>query len=325
MLRTFGSYMSEGMIANVFDDYSEHAHYNSIDASLWYVQAAARYAQLSGDRETWQKELCPAVQRILWAYQTGTRFGIRADADWLLTGGSPQTQLTWMDAKLGSEAITPRHGKAVEINALWHSAHRIMAEQFAHDEPEFAQEYAARADRIGKAFVEAFWNDSGQCLYDCITGGVADASLRPNQIFAVSLPHSPLSHSQQAAVVKTVRDHLLTPMGLRTLSPFDGRYRRAYGGSWESRDRAYHQGTVWAWLMGPFIEAYLKVEARSPAALAQARRWLEAFEGHMREACLGQVSEIFDGDSPHAPRGCIAQAWSVCELLRAKLMAAHGA
>jgi glycogen debranching enzyme len=168
--------------------------------------------------------------------------------------------------------------------------------------------------------VRAFWNEQADCLYDCITQSVPDASIRPNQIFAVSLPHSPLSPQRQAAVVKVVREHLLTPMGLRTLSPFDPRYRRAYGGSWESRDRSYHQGTVWAWLMGAFIEAHLKVENFKPFAVAQARQWLAAFDEHLRQACLGQVSEIFDGDSPHDPRGCVAQAWSVCELLRAKLM-----
>ena len=320
VFRTFSKCMSDGMIANVFDDYSDRAHYNSIDASLWFVQAAGRYLALTGDREFWRAELFPAVERILRAYHDGTKFDIHADADGLLSGGSTQTQLTWMDAKLGNEAITPRHGKPVEINALWHSAHRIMAESLRGEDPAAADEYAARADRIAAAFTQAFWNPKANCLYDCITQGVPDASIRPNQIFAVSLPHSPLSPERQAAVVKVVREHLLTPMGLRTLSPFDSRYRRAYGGSWESRDRSYHQGTVWAWLMGPFIEAHLKVENYKPFAVAQARQWLAAFEEHLRQACLGQVSEIFDGDSPHDPRGCVAQAWSVCELLRAKLM-----
>jgi predicted glycogen debranching enzyme len=320
VFKTFGGCMSEGMIANVYDDYSHRAHYNSIDASLWFVQAAVRYLQLSSDREFWRTELLPAAERIMRAYETGTKFDIHADADGLLSGGSSRTQLTWMDAKLGDEAITPRHGKAVEINALWHSAHRLLAEVLREDLPELAAQYAAKADRIAVAFARTFWNESANCLYDCITQGVPDASIRPNQIFAVSLPHSPLSPEQQGAVVKVVREHLLTPYGLRTLSPFDPSYRRAYGGSWESRDRAYHQGTVWAWLMGPFIDAYLKVEGQKPFALAQARQWLSAFDEHLRQACLGQVSEIFDGDPPHTPRGCFAQAWSVCELLRAKLM-----
>ena len=320
VFKTFAKYMSEGMIANVFDDYSDRAHYNSIDASLWFVQAAGRYLSLTGDREYWRAELFPAVERILRAYRDGTKFDIHADADGLLSGGDSRTQLTWMDAKLGNEAITPRHGKPVEINALWHSAHRIVADSLRAEDPAQADEYAAQADRIAEAFARAFWNPKADCLYDCITHGVPDASIRPNQILTVSLPHSPLSPQRQAAVVKVVREHLLTPMGLRTLSPFDPRYRRAYGGSWESRDRSYHQGTVWAWLMGPFIEAHLKVEDFKPFAVAQARQWLAAFDEHLRQACLGQVSEIFDGDSPHDPRGCVAQAWSVCELLRAKLM-----
>jgi glycogen debranching enzyme len=225
-----------------------------------------------------------------------------------------------MDAKLGGEAITPRHGKAVEINALWHSAHRIVAECCRQDDPALAQECAAKADRIAQAFCREFWNPQANVLYDCITDGRADASLRPNQIFAVSLPYSPLSPVQQAAVVQVVREQLFTPYGLRTLSPFDPRYRRSSGGSWESRDRAYHQGTVWPWLMGAFIEAFLKVEGYKPFALAMADQWLSAFEAHLRQACLGQVSEIFDGDSPHAPRGCVAQAWSVCELLRVRML-----
>jgi len=318
VFQTFAGAVSEGMIPNRFDDYSSTAHYNSIDASLWFILAGERYVEATGDSRFWRGTLMPAAAAILKAYHDGTRFGIRADDDGLLAGGSHDTQLTWMDAKLGDEVVTPRHGRAVEVNALWYNAHRILAERCRGIDNELAERSADQAQLIAPAFVRTFWNDVGQCLYDCVTDGYGDESIRPNQIFAVSLPYSPLSAEQQAAVVRTVQQKLLTPMGLRTLSPDDSRYRRRYGGSWESRDRAYHQGTVWAWLIGPFVEAYLKVENYKPFALSQAQQWLDAFDGHLAEAGLGYISEIFDGDAPHAPRGCIAQAWSVAEVLRAR-------
>ena len=316
---TFASHIADGMVPNRFDDYAA-PHYNSIDASLWFIIAAERFMQAAGDDAFWRDTLMPAIDTILRAYHDGTNFDIRADADGLLTGGSPRTQLTWMDAKLGDEAITPRHGKAVEINAMWYCAHRIMAERSAPFDAERSAHYAVAADMIGRALVRAFWNDQAGCLYDCISNDQRDASIRPNQIFAVSLPHSPLSPDQQRSVLQVVTDKLLTPMGLRTLDPADGRYRGRYGNSWESRDRAYHQGTVWAWLIGAFIEAYLNVEGPRPFALEQARHWLSGFDAHLDQAGMGFISEIFDGDAPHAPRGCIAQAWSVAEVLRAKVL-----
>jgi predicted glycogen debranching enzyme len=315
--RTFGEHLGEGMVPNRFDEYSSAAHYNSIDASLWYIAAAGRYVEAGDDGNFWRNFLMPTCDTILRAYQQGTQFDIHADADGLLTGGSDRTQLTWMDAALGDEVVTSRNGKAVEVNALWHSAHRMMAQQCRGVDDALADHYAHQADLIGPAFVRAFWFEDGRYLYDCVGPGGSDASIRPNQIFAVSLPHSPLSPDQQADVVRTVTKHLLTPRGLRTLSPEDDNYRGRYGGSWESRDRAYHQGTVWAWLIGGFIEAYLKVENFTPFALAQAQQWLDGFAEHLNEACLGHISEIFDGDAPHAPRGCSAQAWSVAEVLRA--------
>ena len=320
VFRTFVDNLSEGMIPNCFDDYSGTPHYNSIDASLWFIIAAERYLQATDDVLFWRNTLMPACNSILTAYHDGTRFDIRADADGLLTGGSRRTQLTWMDAKLGEDAVTPRHGKAVEINALWHSAHRIMAQRCRGIDDALAERCRASAELIADAFVQAFWNERLGCLYDCIKDSSPDASIRPNQILAVSLPHSALPHDRQADVVRMVAEHLLTPVGLRTLAPEDDRYRRRYGESWESRDRAYHQGTVWAWLMGPFIEAYLKVDGAKPLAVEQARTYLSALETHLGEAGLGFISEIFDGDPPHTPRGCIAQAWSVAEVLRAKLL-----
>ncbi len=319
---TFAEHVSEGMVPNRFDDYSTLAHYNSIDASLWFIIAAERYARATGDEEFWQQTLMPAIVKIVENYQAGTRFDIHADADGLLTGGSYNTQLTWMDAKIGDEAITPRHGKCVEINAMWHSAHRILAERCRQIDPQLAEHMAGRAEIIAQAFNKAFWCDEGNCLYDCLPDGLADATIRPNQILAVSLPHSPLPPDRQLAVVRTVTERLLTPMGLRTLDPADNRYRGRYGGSWESRDRAYHQGTVWAWLIGPFIEAYLKVERSKPLAVAQARQWVDEFNEHLHAAGVGYISEIFDGNEPHDPRGCIAQAWSVGEVLRARCLIA---
>lgn len=315
---TFAAWLSEGMVPNRFDDYCDGAHYNSIDASLWYILAADRYLAATRDTDFWARVLMPTVDTILRAYRTGTRYGIVADADGLLTGGSHDTQLTWMDAKLGHEVVTPRQGKPVEVNALWYYAHRMMALRCAGVDAPLAGAYAARAKDIAGAFRSAFWNPAADCLFDCVQDGRGDPSIRPNQIFAASLPHSPLTPSQRQGVVRVVSEKLLTPRGLRTLAPDDKRYRGRYGGSWESRDRAYHQGTVWAWLMGPFIEACLRTNNASAASVALAQEHLDAFNDHFTEAGLGTVSEVFDGDAPHRPGGCIAQAWSVAELLRAR-------
>ena len=318
VFKTFADHLSDGMIPNCFDDYGASPHYNSIDASLWFVIAAERYIQASGDTDFWKDTLLAVCDTILRSYREGTSFDIHADADGLLTGGSEQTQLTWMDAAFRGETVTPRHGKAVEINALWYCAHRIMADRCRGSDKELGRHYADLADTMAPAFERLFWNDHYQCLLDCVNDELMDASIRPNQIFAVSLPYSPLGLEQQRSVVDVVRRHLLTPRGLRTLSPDDPDYRPRYEGSPELRDRAYHQGTVWAWLIGPFIEAYLKVNPDDRHAAENAEQWLAEFDEHLSEAGLGYVSEIFDGDPPHRPRGCIAQAWSVAELLRAK-------
>jgi len=318
VFQTFAERLADGMIPNRFDEYSAGAHYNSIDASLWFIVAAERYVSAGGAAGFWRDVLMPACDAILTAYREGTRFDIRADADGLLSGGAPDMPLTWMDAALGAEAITPRDGKAVEVNALWHCAHRILAGRCRGIDDALAERYTQLAELIGPAFVRTFWNERARCLYDRVADAGPDESIRPNQIFAVSLPHCPLSEDQQRDVVETVMRRLLTRRGLRTLSPSDGRYRGRCDGSRESRDRAYHQGTVWAWLMGPFIEAYLRTEKYAPPALARAGEWLAAFDEHLDEAAIGYVSEIFDGDAPHTARGCFAHAWSVAELLRAR-------
>lgn len=322
VFRTFANHIANGMVPSRFDNYTAAAHYNSIDTSLWFIVAAERYMAATADAAFWRETLMPAAKTILNAYNAGTLFDIRADADGLLAGGSAKTQLTWMDVKLGEKPVTSRHGKAVEVNALWYCAHRIMACRCKGLDDGAADIYAQRAEIIAPAFMRTFWNDELDCLYDCVTDGAASATLRPNQIFAVSLPYSPLSADQQAAVVRTVVEKLLTPRGPRTLAPDDAEYCRHYGGPPESRDRAYHQGTVWPWLIGALVEAVLKTDGPTPPAVKQAGRWLAWLDEHLAEAGLGFVSEIFDGDPPHAPRGCIAQAWSVGELLRAKLLLA---
>ncbi|MGA2582853.1 MAG: amylo-alpha-1,6-glucosidase [Tepidisphaeraceae bacterium] len=304
VLSVFAQYVSQGMIPNRFDDYTNEPSYNTVDASLWFIHAVHEYARLSEDVKTFRDVLRPACKQIIEGYTLGTRYNIKVDpADGLVTQGDANTQLTWMDAKCDGIAFTPRQGKAVEINALWHHALRLMGEN-------------ARADRVAESFRKAFWLSPYRGLADVVDNQRRDSSLRPNQIFAVSLPNSPLTHEQQWAVVETVRRELLTPFGLRTLDKNDPRYRGSYRGGQRQRDEAYHNGTVWPWLIGGFLEAYLKVHNRSDAAVAQARRWLMPLIDQMQHGCIGQIPEIFEGDEPHRPVGCFAQAWSVAEVLR---------
>ena len=318
VLQTFASAQSEGMIPNCFDDYGGEPHYNSVDASLWFVNAAYQYLLITEDKKTYKKDLFPAIARIIEKYSQGTRYEIHADKDGLISGGNPETQLTWMDARCNGVSFTPRYGKAVEVNALWINALHIGAETAPLKKDR--QRFAEMAQNACTSFVNLFWNEQNGCLNDCVyPDGAVDAAIRPNQIIAVSLPFSPLQHKQQASVLAVVEEHLLTPYGLRSLSPLDSRYQPHYRGDQFQRDSAYHQGTVWAWLIGPFAEAYLKVNAFSPHARQQVAEMIRPLLDHLhQDACLGSVSEIFDGDYPHKPQGCIAQAWSVAELLRIK-------
>ncbi|HEU4639920.1 MAG TPA: amylo-alpha-1,6-glucosidase, partial [Candidatus Binatia bacterium] len=247
----------------------------------------------------------------------GTRYNIHVDSDGLLFSGEPGVQLTWMDAKVGDWVVTPRIGKAVEIQALWYNALRVMEQLAEKFEDESGHKlYKAMAARARKSFNEQFWNDKADCLYDVVNGEDRDASIRPNQIFAISLTNSMISKSRGKRILRVVERDLLTPRGLRTLSPTDPRYIGRYEGDPRSRDGAYHQGTVWPWLMGPYITAYVRTFGEATGH-EFATEWFSKFEDHLTESCLGHVSEIFDGDSPHTVRGCIAQAWSVAELLRA--------
>ncbi|MHC4426071.1 MAG: amylo-alpha-1,6-glucosidase [Planctomycetota bacterium] len=319
VLTTFAAAADQGMIPNRFDNNSDTTHFNSVDASLWFINAAFQYLQAGGNPETFMHELMPTIRWIVESYHKGTRFGIRADADGLITAGNEQTQLTWMDAKYDGVAFTPRCGKAVEVNALWHNCLCLLAQFCADRNMENAEYYKSIADKARASFCRLFWNQSKGYLNDCILpDGSVDDGLRPNQIFAVSLGFSPLSHQQQKSVVAAVQEQLLTPCGLRTLDPLAADYKGEYTGSPQQRDAAYHQGTVWPYLIGPFVEAYLKVNEFSQDSKRQAAEFIQPLLQHLTEdACLGSISEIFDGDAPHKPRGCIAQAWSVAELIRA--------
>lgn len=304
VLSLYAQYVSDGMIPNRFDDYSGQPHYNTVDASLWFIHAAYEYRRLSGDAAAFEAQLYPACQAIIDGYRRGTRFNIRMDAaDALITQGDENTQLTWMDAKCNGVAFTPRQGKAVEINALWHHA-LILTGQL-----ELAKTCAA-------SFGKKFWISPFRGLADVVNDGGQDRSLRPNQIFAVSLPNSPLGPEQQEAVVEVVRRELLTPFGLRTLNRDDPRYKGQYRGPQMQRDGAYHNGTVWPWLMGAFLDAYLKVNHNSPQSLAQARQWLSPLIEQLERTSIGQLHEIYEADEPHRPVGCPAQAWSIAEVLR---------
>jgi predicted glycogen debranching enzyme len=322
ILRTFASHVSEGMLPNRFPDGGEAPEYNTVDATLWMFHAISAYLDATGDRVL-LRDLYPTLREIIDWHQRGTRYGIRVDAgDGLLLAGEAGVQLTWMDAKVGDWVVTPRIGKAVEINALWHYALSRMA-SWARDlnDHRAASGYAAGAGQAAASFAARFWYPAGGYLYDVIDGpeGMTDGgrrvdpSLRPNQIFAVSLGSELLDARSARAVVEVCAHELLTPVGLRSLSPSDPRYAPHYRGDPRARDGAYHQGTVWSWLLGPFALAHHRVYGDAPHALAL----LEGLAGHLDEGCSGTISEILDGSLPHAPRGCFAQAWSVSETLRA--------
>jgi predicted glycogen debranching enzyme len=311
ILRTFAQFVDQGMLPNRFPDASAQPEYNTIDATLWYFQAIRAYHDATGDDQL-LRDLFPVLRGIVDWHVKGTRYGIQVDAaDGLLRGGQPGVQLTWMDAKVGDLVITPRIGKPVEVNALWFNALRAMV-AFAARLGEPVEPYQGMAAKALASF-DRFWNAAASYCFDVIDGpqGV-EAALRPNQIFAVSLPESPLSLDRQRDVVDACAGALLTSYGLRSLAPSEPGYQGFYGGDQRHRDGAYHQGSVWAWLLGPFVEAHLRVH-RDPEA---ARRLIAPLGDHLGAAGLGSISEIFDGDAPFTPRGCIAQAWSVGEALR---------
>lgn len=311
ILRTFARFVDQGMIPNRFPDVGETPEYNTVDATLWYVEAIRAYHAATADDEL-LRELFPILQEIIVWHQKGTRYQIHVDPqDGLLYAGEPGVQLTWMDAKVDDWVVTPRTGKAVEINALWYNALRSMADFSTHlGQP--AAEYAQMADRVQGSFAH-FWYNEGRYCYDVLGGPTGDsAALRPNQLLAVSLPHSPLTGEQKKQVVDICGRVLLTPHGLRSLAPDHPDYQGIYEGDRHKRDGAYHQGTVWGWLIGPFVTAHYRVYQDAAAA----RSYLLPLLRHLSDHGVGSISEIFDGDPPFTPRGCMAQAWSVAELLR---------
>ena len=311
ILRTFAHFVDQGMLPNRFPDAGEEPEYNTVDATLWYFEAVRAYVAVTGDLSL-ARDLQPVLADMIAWHQRGTRYQIHVDAaDGLLYAGEEGVQLTWMDAKVENWVVTPRIGKAVEINALWYNALRVMADLCRHLALDAAP-YDAQADRVRASFAR-FWDSGSGWCYDIIDGPTgADSALRPNQLLAVSLPHSPLSPPQQKAVVDVCARHLLTSHGLRSLAATSAAYQGHYGGDQYARDGAYHQGTVWSWLIGPFVSAHLRVYHNPEQALA----YLQPLLRHLPDHGMGSVSEIFDGDPPFTPRGCPAQAWSVAELLR---------
>lgn len=318
ILNVFAGACRDGLIPNRFTDSGEGADYNSVDASLWFLHAVGRYLDYTGDEASVSRDLWPVMAQILECYRDGTHYGIRTDADGLLLAGEDGTQLTWMDAKVDDWVVTPRRGKPVEVNALWHHGLRVgaaLAERFG--DPDRASRFGADAERVKEAFERTFWNETQGCLYDVVDGETRDASVRPNQVLALSLPESLISARRARRILQVVESRLLTPLGLRSLAPEEDSYRGIYTGDAYSRDGAYHQGTVWGWLIGPFVTAFVRVHGGSAEARQEAARYLEPFQQHLYDAGLGHISEVFDGDPGHTPKGCYAQAWSTAEVHRA--------
>ena len=318
VLVTFADHIRDGLVPNRFPDESDHPDYNTVDASLWFIHAAYQYWRYSGDHALLRDYLYAPLNQIIDCYRAGTRFGIRMDSDGLIRAGEPGVQLTWMDAKIGNDVVTPRYGKPVEINALWFNALKIMetvARLAVHSAR--ADELAALAVKVQAAFCARFWNPDAGCLFDVIADdGYGDPSIRPNQVISLGLAFCMLGDTKARSIINVVQNKLLTPMGLRTLAPGSPGYHGRYIGDQNARDHAYHQGTAWPWLMGPFVSGYVKTMHNTPQSRVDAWEFLKPFTAHLTEVGLGSISEIADGDSPHTARGCFAQAWSVAEVLR---------
>ena len=319
ILLTFARYIRHGIVPNMFPDDNMPPLYNTVDASLWYFYAVYQYLNYNpaAEAETFVKEqIFPHLKEIISAYEKGTDFSIYMEDDGLIHAGSGLDQITWMDVRVGDWVATPRHGKPVEINALWYNALRIM-ESLCEKFDEDASAYRTRANQVKESFNAKFWDSSNQCLFDVVDGDEPDDHIRPNQIYAVSLPFSLLPEEQEKAVVALVEKELFVGCGLRSLAPDHPDYHGIYCGALAKRDAAYHQGTAWGFLLGGFFSAYMKVNHHSSSAAENAVHMLEPVRKHLSDSgCIGSISEIFDGDTPHNPRGCYAQAWSVGEVLR---------
>jgi len=318
ILGEFAKHVSRGMLPNRFPDAGKEPEYNTVDAALWFFEAAGSYLAYTLDEEFVLRDLYPKLKEIIDWYLAGTRYGIRVESDGLVHAGDAGTQLTWMDVKIGDWVVTPRLGKPVEVQALWYNALRVQRGLARAAGGSGAEVFLREmAEHVHLNFNRLFWNDAHACLYDVVNGDTRDASIRPNQIFAVSLANPVVDQERGRKILWAVEKHLLTPLGLRSLAPSDPAYRPYYGGGFASRDSAYHQGTVWPWLIGPFIKAYMRVHENSPDAHERVKRWLSGFEEHRRTAGLGHISEVADANPPYNPGGCVAQAWSTGELLRA--------
>ena len=319
ILLTFARYIRHGIVPNMFPDDNMPPLYNTVDASLWYFYAVYQYLHYNpaAEAEAFVKEqIFPHLKEIVSAYEKGTDFSIYMEDDGLIHAGSGLDQITWMDVRVGDWVATPRHGKPVEINALWYNALRIM-ESLCEKFDEDASAYRTRANQVKESFNAKFWDSSNQCLFDVVDGDEPDDHIRPNQIYAVSLPFSLLPEEQEKAVVALVEKVLFVGCGLRSLAPDHPDYHGIYCGALAKRDAAYHQGTAWGFLLGGFFSAYMKVNHHSSSAAENAVHMLEPVRKHLSDSgCIGSISEIFDGDTPHNPRGCYAQAWSVGEVLR---------
>ncbi|HEX2799981.1 MAG TPA: amylo-alpha-1,6-glucosidase, partial [Thermoanaerobaculia bacterium] len=317
ILLAFLEHVDQGMLPNRFPDAGEEPEYNTIDATLWYFEAVRQYVEATGDLALVGDRLFRTLADIVAWHERGTRYGIRVSADGLLEWHAAGEVLTWMDARIDGRPVTPREGKPVEIQALWFNALKVM-ENLAKslDEPLLASRYRLMAARAKRSFSRQFWNATADCLYDVVDADGKNGAIRPNQLFAISLFHSMLTKERAKSILAVVARELLTPYGLRTLSPKDPAYRGRYEGGPEERHAAYHQGTVWPWLLGAYATAFRRANGDGPKTAKAIRRLLAPLEDFLLGDGLGQLPEIFDGDAPHRPRGCVAQAWSVAELLR---------
>ena len=321
ILAAFAQSISEGMLPNRFQDGGDVPEYNNVDGTLWFFVAVYKYWLQTKDNDFVLHEMLPKLQDIVdWHYK-GTRYNIHVAEDGLLYAGETGQQLTWMDARVGDWVVTPRMGKPVEIQALWYNALMILSELYAqtgNGKAEFnifAEKYKAMGQSVKTAFDALFWYNTGGYYYDVIDEhNVPDPSVRPNTLFAICLPFPIANGDKAQSTFQKIKEELYTPVGLRSLSPKDDRYIGSYGGGQYERDSAYHQGTVWSWLLGPYIDAVIQLDSQN--GRSEANTILGNFAYHLHEACIGSVSEIFEGNAPHTPQGCIAQAWSVAELLR---------
>lgn len=316
ILLTFAKHCDQGMIPNRFPEEAKDPEYNTVDASLWFFWSVYKFLEYTGDYGFIEAHILDCLEEIIQYYINGTRYGIKMDSDGLITTEDADIQLTWMDAKVGEWIVTPRNGKAVEVNALWYNALKIMEMICDKLNLKYKNECGRLASLTKKSYDELFWNEADGYLYDCVNNEGQDKTIRPNQIFAISLPFRLLSKEKETRILEVVGRELLTPYGLRTLSPTDTTYRGIYSGDQRTRDASYHQGTVWPWLLSHFITAYLNVYGRTKNTKGEAKKFLAPMMGHLKDAGLGTISEIFDGTPPYDPKGAISQAWSVAEILR---------